>query len=228
MSSRVSKSHGSNSKGKSSKETPNKEKSTKKSSKEKSSKEKSKKGSRDDEQTYIELYCAIYTPEFGNYYHWAFATHNQQTRQWYIFEVVQDEQDGPFSPEQHQTDPRNSRRCHRPLTPLGFMDPGWWDTLIQQIGTIQVPGEAASWNCQDYVMEIWDIMRFDGMIDDNTWYGGRENMLPYFGPDFGGADGGADDDGGGEGGGEEEGNEGPEGRGGRGPLSEEFILDSSE
>lgn len=107
MSFRVSKSHGSSSKGKSAK-----------------LREKSKKWSKDKVESSIELYYAICTAHFGNYYHWAFAARSQQTRQWCIFEVVQDEQDGLFRHEQRQVDPRNSNRCQRPLTLLGCMHPG--------------------------------------------------------------------------------------------------------
>ncbi len=62
------------------------------------------------------------------------------------------------------------------------------DTLIEKIGMIQVPGEGDSWNCQDYVMDIWDVMRCFGMIDNDTWEVGKVRMMPDFGQDFGGSE----------------------------------------
>lgn len=79
----------------------------------------------------------------------------------------------------------NSIRCHRPLTLLGKIHMGWWDILVQQIGTIQVPGYAVSWNCQDYVIEIWDAMHVCEMIDEGMWAESKEKMMDYYGQDFG-------------------------------------------
>lgn len=73
---------------KSSREKSRKEKSSREKCREKSRKEKSQGASRHNEQIFIDLYYAIYTPRFRNYYYWAFATYNQQTTQWRIFEVV--------------------------------------------------------------------------------------------------------------------------------------------
>ncbi|KAF2461275.1 hypothetical protein BDY21DRAFT_360426 [Lineolata rhizophorae] len=83
-----------------------KEESERNSTRERSSKgqpsEKSVKESEDESLSQsIDLYCAIYTPHFRNYYHWAFTTYNHSTRRWCIFEVTQDELDGPFRPEEH-------------------------------------------------------------------------------------------------------------------------------
>ncbi|KAG7123534.1 hypothetical protein HYQ46_009814 [Verticillium longisporum] len=199
-----------------------KDRATKDRPKDRSTKKHKKKDEKKDkkkakhQEPLVDLYCAIYTPHFGNYYHWAFATHNQATSQWHLFQVVQDEQDGPFRPEGRQTNPTNSERCHQPLTFLGQMHPGWWDTLVQQIGMIQVPGEGLGWNCQDYVMDIWDALQAGQMIDELTWYEGREEMLPYYGQDFGGD---ADE--------ESEEYEEQEEQEGQ-VMSQEFVYDSSE
>lgn len=97
------------------------------------------------------------------------------------------------------------------------MHPGWWDTFIGTLRTIPIPGEGLSWNCQDYVIDIWDAMLAGEMINEETWAEGKERMLPYYGQEFSGQE---TEDGSSE---EEE-----EGRQGQAPLSEEFVLDSSE
>ncbi|KXH55419.1 hypothetical protein CNYM01_14296 [Colletotrichum nymphaeae SA-01] len=177
------------------------------------------KDSKDDGTKYIaSLHCAIYTPHFGNYYHWAFATHDQSTRQWNVFEVVQDEEDGPFRAQCLQTNPANSRRCITPIINLCIIHSGWLETLFSQIPEIPVPGEGLSWNCQDYVIDIWDTAFACGAIDEGTWYAGKQEMLRYYGQDFGQDGEGGEDE-------EHEGDEGEEGQGG--PLSEEFVFDSS-
>ncbi|KAK4202986.1 hypothetical protein QBC40DRAFT_294359 [Triangularia verruculosa] len=68
----------------------------------------SKRARRKAGDLHSELYCAIYTPHFGNFYHWAFTVFNGATREWHIFEVVQDEQDGPFRAERRLADPQRS------------------------------------------------------------------------------------------------------------------------
>lgn len=65
--------------------------------------------------------------------------------------------------------------------------------MLTGIGQVPI-GEALSWNCQDYVMEIWDMLQASGMISEETWQVGRERMLPYYGPDFGGGGYGEDYD----------------------------------
>lgn len=98
---------------------------------------------------------------------------------------------------------------------------GWWETLVHYISAIPVTDNAVLWNCQDYAIEIWDLMLTYQMIDEGTWTEGQETMLQYYGQDFGGQreeeDEVDDDDD------EEQGLEGQ-----RGHLSEEFVYDSSE
>lgn len=89
----------------------------------------------------------------------------------------------------------------------------WLDVLVERIQEIQVPGEGVSWNCQDYVMDIWDIVGEHGMVDHETYEQGRQSMLPYYGQDYGGQ--------------EEEVQEAEEEEANaRQVLSEEFIYDS--
>ncbi|KAK4034958.1 hypothetical protein C8A01DRAFT_48787 [Parachaetomium inaequale] len=114
---------------------------------------------------YLNVYCAVYAPHFGNYYHWAFAISNPPADEWHLFEVAQDRADGPFRPEYRRVNPTNSDRCQLPLTLLGQMHSGWLSTLVEHISVSQVPGEAQSWNRQDYVMEIWEIMQQTGMVN---------------------------------------------------------------
>ncbi|OBS16508.1 hypothetical protein FPOA_12832 [Fusarium poae] len=128
----------------------------------------------------FELYCAIYQPRSGNYYHWAFAMYRPDLG-WGVFEVVQDEEDGPFRAVYRQTDPRSSLRC-LPLIPLGYIHPDHAQGLAGHINGIQVPGESALWNCQDYVLEIWDLVLEVGAIDEYTRDGGRIALMPYYGP----------------------------------------------
>ncbi len=108
--------------------------------------------------------------------------------------------------------------------------------LVENIDRIPVPGEGLSWNCQDYVIEIWEMMYNNDMINQEIYDGGRVNMMPYYGPDFGGErdsngdeveDDGDDDDDRQDGDGEDyeyrdDGHEGGQ------ALSAEFVIDSSE
>lgn len=96
-------------------------------------------------------------PYFGNYYHWALALNKDGTDNWHIFQVVQETEGGPFSTSYLLTNPTRSARCLTPLTYLGKMHGDWWNTFNETIRLIQVPGEADSWNCQDYVIDVWDL-----------------------------------------------------------------------
>jgi hypothetical protein len=192
------------------------------SSKGKSSKDRSKKQSTREHQQTLNLWCAIYTPHFGNYYHWAFAVSDQANGDWHIFEVVQEEQDGPFTPVHRQANPANSARCHQPLTFLGQVPTGQWATLFESIRT-QGIGEALDWNCQDYVLEIWDSLQISGVIDHASWEWGRSQMLPFYGQDFGNQGDDEDDDE--DDGEDDDGDEDEQGE--RQILSEEFIDNSS-
>ncbi|RKU46413.1 hypothetical protein DL546_005731 [Coniochaeta pulveracea] len=90
----------------------------------------------------FDLYCAIYVPRAGNYYHWAFVVNDQTIQMpWHIFQVTQDEHDN-YHPSYLQVDPMASDRCMLPLPHLGKMHPAWFETLAARIGAIQVPGEA--------------------------------------------------------------------------------------
>ncbi|PHH88081.1 hypothetical protein CDD83_8029 [Cordyceps sp. RAO-2017] len=170
------------------------------------------------------VYCAIYQPHSGNYYHWALAVVHAKSGQWHTFEVVQDQQDGPYRAQCRQTNPLDSRRCLQPLIILCALDENWWGTLMAAIGSIPVPGEGLYWNCQDYTLDIWQSMLEQGMIDHETWYKGREDMMSYYGQDFGGQD--ADDS-------EDEVEDDEEGVTQAGQerrriLSEEYVYDSDE
>ncbi|KAK1768142.1 hypothetical protein QBC33DRAFT_536358 [Phialemonium atrogriseum] len=69
-----------------SKSSSSKSKASNSKEKAKFGKEKDKKSGKEKNKTkaktkiqHISLYCAVYTPQFGNYYHWAFATHHEAT-----------------------------------------------------------------------------------------------------------------------------------------------------
>ncbi|KAM3547531.1 hypothetical protein ARSEF4850_009969 [Beauveria asiatica] len=49
------------------------------------------------------------------------------------------------------------------------------------------------WNCQDYVLEIWDTVLGIGAIDEVIRDAGRDNMIPYYGA-IQGNDEGEDED----------------------------------
>lgn len=102
-----------------------------------------------------------------------------------VFEVVQEVTDGPFTQMQHDNDPKRSARCG-PLEYLGRIDVRHMEGLVEITEAIQVPGESLHWNCQDYVLEIWDAMLYQGLIDVATHEQGRASMLAYYSPDFGG------------------------------------------
>ncbi|KAH7108678.1 hypothetical protein B0J13DRAFT_165771 [Dactylonectria estremocensis] len=154
-----------------------KRKSTRSHKKHGSSSRKSRQGELDGA---IELYCAVYTPRSGNHYHWAFVMYHSELG-WCLYEVVQQVDDGPFTAVFRQTDPRSSSRC-LPLIHLGSMHADYARQLPAAINGITVPGEAAMWNCQDYVLEIWDAVLGIGAIDEVIWGAGRDNMIPYYGP----------------------------------------------
>lgn len=98
--------------------TINNNKSTKKAVKDKSPKsgKKGKSSKRGKDSQVVDLYCALYPPQFGNYYHWAFAMNQNAKKRWRIFQVVQEEVDGPFIRNQRQVDPRSSSTCLQPLS----------------------------------------------------------------------------------------------------------------
>lgn len=141
-----------------------------------------------EQEVYYDVFCAIYNPldGAGNYYHWALALNERGTSNWSIFQVVQAVADGPYTVDYREANPMNSRRCLQPLTYLTTIQGGWWGTLANLVNQIQVPGEAASWNCQDYVIDIWGGMYNEGIITQDTYNSGMEAMTPYYGPDFGG------------------------------------------
>ncbi|KAG6262109.1 hypothetical protein E4U49_003361 [Claviceps purpurea] len=174
----------------------------------------------------VDLYCTIYPPQFGNYYHWAFAMNQGAKKRWETFQVVQEEEDGPYIRNRCQVDPRNSSTCPQPvrLIFLGQMHAKSWDWLIEAIQDIPVPGEAASWNCQDYVLEMWALLLEAGEIDDATWSYSHNLMLPYYGPDFGGQEEHHLDEYEEEEAEEQDGEDGGE----RKVLSEEFVYDSDD
>ncbi|RCI07759.1 hypothetical protein L249_5740 [Ophiocordyceps polyrhachis-furcata BCC 54312] len=73
----------------------------------------------------VDLYCAIYVPVFGNYYHWAFAMN-------------------PTPNKTRQVDPSSSSSCLQPLIYLGQMRDyvvEIWELLLQY-GVI----DEAAWN----------------------------------------------------------------------------------
>ncbi|RDA91391.1 hypothetical protein CP533_6915 [Ophiocordyceps camponoti-saundersi (nom. inval.)] len=175
----------------------------------------------------VDLYCAIYMPVFGNYYHWAFAMNHRQTRRWHLFHVIQEEEGGPFTRNERQVDPSSSSSCLQPLNHLGQMRIECWGWLIEAVPAIVVPGVAEPWNCQDYVIEIWELLLEYGVIDEAAWNHGYQAMLPYYGQDFG--DQGENDydeyedeeDG-------EDGEDGDDGEGGERILSEALVYDSDD
>ncbi|KAI0399464.1 hypothetical protein F4802DRAFT_612135 [Xylaria palmicola] len=181
-----------------------------------------RKSEKESSDAYVDLYCAIYAPSGGNCYHFAFVTFNPEEGRWSIFEAVRNVANGPLRPHRLEIDPRNSVRC-LPLESLGRMNAGWVPTFIDAVGGITVPGEADSWNCQDYVMEIWKMMLDMGMIDERTWSTGKATMLRFYGPDFGGDERRVHkklED-------EKNDNDNIEkGPKGRYPLSEEYVFDS--
>ncbi|KAI1193916.1 hypothetical protein F5X97DRAFT_338340 [Nemania serpens] len=150
-------------------------------SKVKAKKKHAKTVSTSDSSPIVDLKLAVYISESGNYYHWAFSTLARGA--WTIFEVTQEREDGPFIRQKRDVDPLRSTRCLHPLVSLGRLDIGWWDTLVESIAGIPVPGEGASWNCQDYVIEIWEMMYIKGMIAPYTYGRGQAKMMPYYGPD---------------------------------------------
>lgn len=164
---------------------PSKSDKSGKSDKSRKSDKHSKKSNRD---SLLDLWCAIYNPHMGNYYHWAFVVSNpaekKESERWHIFEVTQERGEGPFTPQYRRKNPLSSTRCHRPLVTLGQMHSGWWNPMLEAIRQIPV-GEPVFWNCQDYVLEIWETLAEHGMISHETWEEGKNLMIPYYGQDFG-------------------------------------------
>ncbi|PTD02485.1 hypothetical protein FCULG_00012840 [Fusarium culmorum] len=97
------------------------------------------------------------------------------------FEVVQDVDDGPFRTAIRDVNPSSSARC-LPLVPLARIYSSYAQNLASQIREIPVEGRPALWNCQEYVLEIWDLVWQLGAIDQNTYEVARQNLMPYFGP----------------------------------------------
>ncbi|KAG6215061.1 hypothetical protein E4U34_005887 [Claviceps purpurea] len=173
----------------------------------------------------VELHCAMYRPQSSkrNFYHWAFAIKQavkSGKHRWQIFQVAQEKPDSPYKRNMRQVDPTSSTTCLKPLTLLGQMTADYWDWLIEAVEEIPVPGEADSWNCQDYVLEIWELLLDEGAINKDTWTEGYDPMLTCYGQDFGGGQDtyGTDES--------EEDEAVDENDGERRVLSEEFVYDS--
>ncbi|KAK5632415.1 hypothetical protein RRF57_008129 [Xylaria bambusicola] len=73
--------------------------------------------------------------------------------------------------------------------PLDETVVGWYERLCTEIEPIPVPGESVYWNCQDYVMDIWEMMMAKGMIYEDVYVSGKAAVMPYFGQDYGGKQG---------------------------------------
>lgn len=136
----------------------------------------------------MDLRIAIYRPAEGNYYHWAFVAYVIETQQFHLFEVTS--QDGqPFQYTYRQTDPESSIR-HEGSIPLAAVSQDWLRTVANTAQGIPVPGEGTEWNCQDYVMELWEALYQGGVVGLDEYENGRSYVMPFYGPDYGG---GADD-----------------------------------
>ncbi|KAI1271421.1 hypothetical protein F5Y07DRAFT_392758 [Xylaria sp. FL0933] len=149
-------------------------------------KDTSQKSQRFEENSDLVLFCAIYSPATGNYYHWAFAIFDQ-IKEWHLFQVVQTVENGPFHADQRHVDPHKSIRCIEVVN-LGKMRASLLPYFRNNVIKISVPGESYHWNCQDYVFDIWEMMKDKGMIDIPTWSEGMDALKPYYGPDYGGGD----------------------------------------
>lgn len=166
----------------------------------------------------IDVSVAVYWPRWGNYYHWAFVLQNSYTAEWDVYEAAQDEEDGPYYPNHLSVNPTNSRRCLLPLVPLVSLDLIHKPTIDGIISEMRVPGQAAAWNCQDYVMDIWEVMYMFEMVSLEEYEYARERLMQFYGQDFGGMSPASI---------EEEEEEARESEPGR-VLSDEFVYDSEQ
>jgi hypothetical protein len=71
--------------------------------------------------------------------------------------------------------------------------PAGWISFRGRVRDIQVPGESLFLDCQDYVMEIWNIVGECGMVNPDTYEQGRESMMACYGQDYGGQQEDADE-----------------------------------
>ena len=138
----------------------------------------------------MELRVAIYRPEEGTYYHWAFIAYIMDTIGFHLFEVISQNWE-PFRYTYRQTNPESSTR-HQVSIPLATVSQDWLGTVTSTAQGIPLPRERNAWNCQDYIMELWKGMYQNGVVGHDIYTEGCSRLMPYFGPEFGsGANGDA-------------------------------------
>jgi len=133
------------------------------------------------------LYLAVYNQNFGNMYHWALAAQvaSGQDVGWHIFEVIQQktgENRPAFIPTYHRASPTQAVNCLRPLQKLITVDARQWGLVREQIRLVRVAGKGTSWNCQEYVLDIWEQLFHSRVINYTAWSVGKDLMMDRYGP----------------------------------------------
>ncbi|KYK56075.1 hypothetical protein DCS_08041 [Drechmeria coniospora] len=136
---------------------------------------------------YLELFCAVYAQVHDSLYHWAFAIYTQgsSSRGWHIYEVVQERRvcgGREYRAVHRQANPNRSTSCLKPLVPLGLVHKSKWAAITEKIESVPIAvPRRRRWNCQSYVLDIWNRLLMCRIVDGEAWQRGRDMMLPYHG-----------------------------------------------
>jgi hypothetical protein len=41
--------------------------------------------------------------------------------------------------------------------------------------------QSSSWNCQDYILEIWQKLKDQGMVSEEIWKSGKQKSMKFYG-----------------------------------------------
>jgi len=137
----------------------------------------------------VSLYLAVYKQAFGKLYHWALAARfgHGPNSAWHIFEVIQDvDSNGGggcrYVPVHHRADPTHAVNCLRPLRKLAVIPMSRWECVVGTVQRARVPGRGAAWNCQDYVLDIWEGLFHAQVITYAKWSESKEVIMEIYGP----------------------------------------------
>lgn len=109
----------------------------------------------------VDLHVVIYRPREGNYFHWAFHTYNTKSDEHQVFQVE------GLENELERTvltfNPESFMRVVRQIL-VGHMREIDLKQAAQAIEEVEIQNEVATWDCQDYVIDIMDALDDIGLL----------------------------------------------------------------
>ncbi len=116
----------------------------------------------------IDFSVAVYTPQDGDFYHWALAVWVEDQDKCYVYEVIRDRTEkprgGPFIKNEHTTDPAMSPRCYDVIYTFSALN-NELETIKRIIQKVPVKNEDPTWTCQDYVLDVLTALRMAAHSD---------------------------------------------------------------